>query len=253
MNVASHGERGPAVILWHSLFVDGGSWDAVIPKLAEGRRLFVVDGPGHGASPGPDRVFTLDECADAAEEIMFALGLEQVDWVGNAWGGHVGVVLAARGTKVRKLCVLASPMQAIAGKDRPKLAVMVELFRWFGPLGFLVSAVTDALLLPAARKTNPALDAYVAGALRRPSKRALYLAMRSVMLGRPSLVGRLGAVRAKTLFVGTHDDPTWPLALAREHAAIVPDGRFEALGGSRHLPPLEAPEETARLIGDFIG
>src|SRR5262245_26916407 len=69
LSVTCHGE-GPPVVLWHSLFVDGRSWDQVLPHLPRQHMYVVVDGPCHGKSPGPGRRFSLDECADAASEVL---------------------------------------------------------------------------------------------------------------------------------------------------------------------------------------
>lgn len=40
------GDRGPTAVLWHSLFVDERSWNGMLPRLADRRRLVVVTGPG---------------------------------------------------------------------------------------------------------------------------------------------------------------------------------------------------------------
>jgi alpha/beta hydrolase fold len=83
---------GPPAMLWHSLFVDSGSWARMRPLLRDERRLIVVDGPGHGRSSTPPGDFRLDDCAQAAAEVMDASDVSKpVDWVGNAWGGHVGL------------------------------------------------------------------------------------------------------------------------------------------------------------------
>ena len=82
-------------MLWHSLFVDERSWQRVTAELAQDRRLIVITGPGHGSSSDPGRRFSLVECARSAAEVLDSLGVaEPVDWVGNAWGGHVGVRFA---------------------------------------------------------------------------------------------------------------------------------------------------------------
>src|SRR5450755_4326765 len=88
--------HGPVAVLWHSLFVDSRSWYRVEPALAAQRTLVLIDGPSHGGSQPARQRFTLDDCAVAAGEILDQLGMTApVDWVGSAWGGHVGMVLAA--------------------------------------------------------------------------------------------------------------------------------------------------------------
>src|SRR3954451_3317664 len=96
------GERadGPAVVLWPSMFVDSHSFDRLVPLL-DGRRLVLADGPGLGGSDPLTRVSSIGEAAEAAGDLLTgpaagALRIEgPVDWVGNAFGGHVAYELAA--------------------------------------------------------------------------------------------------------------------------------------------------------------
>ncbi|MCK6212287.1 hypothetical protein KZX45_17225 [Georgenia sp. EYE_87] len=93
--VRTRGE-GPPAVLWHSLFVDDRSWHRVEDELAAERRLILVTGPGHGRSGDPGRRYTMTQCGAAAVAVLDELGVEEpVDWVGKAWGGHVGVIVAA--------------------------------------------------------------------------------------------------------------------------------------------------------------
>ncbi|MFZ0492873.1 MAG: alpha/beta fold hydrolase, partial [Acidimicrobiia bacterium] len=109
----------------------------------------MVDGPGHGKSPGPGRRFTLDDCADAAITVLQTMGVDSVDWVGNAWGGHVGILVAARQPSlVRSLTALASPLPGLSRQERRRIVPLVALYRLFGPRP-LVGAVTSALLSQA--------------------------------------------------------------------------------------------------------
>ena len=60
---------GPATVLWPSMFVDGRTFDPLLPLLP-GRRLIVVDGPGLGASEPLGRRSTIAEAADAAQDLL---------------------------------------------------------------------------------------------------------------------------------------------------------------------------------------
>jgi pimeloyl-ACP methyl ester carboxylesterase len=115
--------EGPVAVLWHSLFVDDRTWNRVEEDLARARRLVIITGPGHGASPDPGRRYNMDECAEAAADGLAALGVgEPVDWVGNAWGGHVGVVFAARWPeRCRTLVTLGTPIQSYTLSERLRL------------------------------------------------------------------------------------------------------------------------------------
>ena len=62
----------------------------------------------------------------------------------------------------------------------------------------------------------------------------------------------LGAIRARTLVaVGEHDKADFH-AIADRLAAEIPHAERAVIAGAGHLPALERPEETARLIREFL-
>jgi 3-oxoadipate enol-lactonase len=68
----------PAALLWPSLFTDHHMWDQQVAALRDvGWRTLALDPPGHGRSPGPQRGFTMDECAEAAVQVLDAAGLRK--------------------------------------------------------------------------------------------------------------------------------------------------------------------------------
>src|SRR5215470_3874281 len=103
---------GPPAVLWHSLFVDSTTWIRVQQSLAAVRRLLLIDGPAHGGSPPVRRPFTLHDCVGAAVEVLDHLGVDEpVDWLGNAWGGHVGILFAdAHPDRCRSLVAVGAPV-----------------------------------------------------------------------------------------------------------------------------------------------
>ncbi len=241
---------GPALLLWHSLFVDGRSFDALLPLLPKGYRLLCVDGPCHGRSPGPQHRFDLDDCADAAVQLLDALAIDRVHWIGNAWGGHVGAVLASRpDSPVASLVAMCSPMQALTG--RLKYVTLVLLYALIGVRGPVLRGLLDALLHPDRRADDPALERYVVDVVSSDDRRPMLRAMRSVMLGRKSLIDRLPDVRCPTLFV-TAEDPMWTPHVVRAQAEKLPNGHMRVMTGVRHLPPLEDPTATAEILAEWL-
>ena len=111
---------GPTVILRHSLFVDSRSWGSLFDALVRHRTVVAIDGPSHGMSEPVRRDFSFDECVQAAGEALDRLGVgEPVDWVGNAWGGHVGILLAAtQPQRIRTLTTIGTPVPALNTRFR---------------------------------------------------------------------------------------------------------------------------------------
>lgn len=244
---------GTPALLWHSLFVDSKTFDAVVEVLGRERELFLVDGPGHGDSPGPHKRYSLQDCATAAGQILDSLGVRApVDWVGNAWGGHVGIVFADRfPTRCRTLTTIGTPPYALPRAERMQASLLVFLYRVLGPGPFSRSLV-DALAGQGAAKTSPVAARAVAEAFGRGNKLGKYWAMRSVMLHRPDLRPVLPRLQVPTLMLAGRDDPMNDPEEAERAARTVPDGRFAQVTGAGHVAPLLiAPAEVIRQILAF--
>ena len=241
---------GPTAVLWHSLFVDGQSWRRVEAALARDRRLVIVDGPGHGESPDPGRRYSVEDCAAAADDVLAALDLgAPVDWVGNAWGGHVGIVFAAsRPDRCRTLVTFGTPVQAYGSSQQLMYRGMLVAYRVVGMVEYLSGGITEALLSARTRSTDPEAVAQVRDALRAMDRRALTNAMLSISLGRPDLTSRLASVRCPCLFVTGPDHAEWTPAQAKVAAGLLPDGAVAVVPDTAYLTPLEAPATTIELV-----
>nr|WP_269437949.1 alpha/beta hydrolase [Arthrobacter sp. zg-Y179] len=239
--------------MWHSMFVDSETFDLVTQELGDGRELFLMDGPGHGDSPGPRRLYSLQDCATAAVQVMDALQVAvPVDWVGNAWGGHVGILLAdSSPARIRTLVAIGTPAYPLPAADRRKTALLVRLYRILGP-GPLSNLVVEALVGPGAATSAPSAASVVAAAFQRGDRRGKYWAMRSLMLRRPDLRPVLPRLQVPTLLMAGRDDAMNDAGEAERAARSLPAGQFVPVTGGGHVAPLlVAPNEVTRTILEF--
>lgn len=244
---------GPIAVLWHSLFVDSASWRRVEPQLSADRRLILIDGPGHGASGDPGQRYAMRDCAAAAIDVFDALGVAgPVDWVGNAWGGHVGITLAAaQPDRLRSLTAIGSPVAAYTAAEARETRLLLGVYRLIGAVAFIRTAVAEALLSPATREHDPQAVDYVRSQIGGADRRRLRNAVESISLGREDLSGLLPTLRVPTLFVTGADHSGFTPEQARESIALVPGGRLATVPDAAYLAPLEQPGETARIVKEF--
>lgn len=251
------GGSGPTTVLWHSLFLDSRSWGSLPGQLVRHRTVVAIDGPSHGRSEPVTRDFTFDECTRAAAEALDELGIsEPVDWVGSAWGGHVGILLAAtQPQRIRTLTTIGTPVPALSPRFRlTKAWPLVALYRLLGPTRFLCNALSNSLLGPQAFENPVAQDqaAITIDAFRQADRTGMYHAMRSMMLKRRSVADRLPQIVAPTLMLAARDDDEgWPMHEAEAACATMPNARaVMATGGGRVAPLLDA-ERIAQTLVDF--
>ena len=237
LNVRQVG-NGRVALLWHSLFIDSTSWQRVEAELAHHRRLVLIDGPGHGPSGDPGQRYTMGDCATAAFEVLDALSVtEKVDWVGNAWGGHVGIVAATneRG-RLRSLIALGTPVRAIARTNGARSASFRGHTASLGPAKFLTDGVAEVQLSAATRQMTIEAVALTTDFLKAADRRRLYNAIRSISLGREDLNPRLPRIDIPTLFVTGADHAGFTPDEARAAIAQVPGGQVR----SSPMPPISS-------------
>lgn len=253
VTVIGAGDARATAVLWHSLFVDERSWERVIPALSRGRQLVLVTGPGHGTSRDVKRRYDMGDCAEAALQVLQALGVGgPVDWVGNAWGGHVGILFAARHPdRVRTLVAAGTPVHPYPLASRLQTSLLLVLYRLLGPIRYLTDAVVEALLSEHTRATDPAAVALVRDCFTNADRAGLANAIVSISLKREDLRPVLPAVQAPTLFMTGSAHPDWSPEQLRAAATQLPQGSTRVLDGAAYLVPLESPDEFSRCVQEF--
>jgi pimeloyl-ACP methyl ester carboxylesterase len=252
LKVTTVGAGAPAV-LWHSLFADERSWERVAAELAQDRLLILITGPGHGESGDPHRRYDLLQCARAAEEVLVALGVDEpVDWVGNAWGGHVGLRFAtAYPRRIRSLVTVGSPVQALATAERVRTRFLLLVHRLLGPTGFLVGAVVETLLSASTRESDREAVALVRRSFVEAGPRQLRNAVASISLRREDLAALLPGITIPTLMITGEQHSGWTPAQAAAVITTMPRGRAAVVADAAYLVPLEQPDAGVALVRDF--
>ena len=246
LHVTTTGD-GPPALLWHSLFVDSTTWDRMVPTLARHRRLILIDGPNHGRNPRIRAPFGLSDCVEVAGEVLGRLGVSgPVDWVGNAWGGHVGILFAAaHPDRVRSLVAIGAPVHALTPDERRTVRLLRTLYGLFGTAP-VTRPLVSALIGPGA---EPADAAVVAGAFRRAGWRGMHDAIGWLSLDRPDLEQVLRGLLVPTLLTTNVDDQMWTVEAAQAAVAGHRCAAVAVTPGRGHVGPLlQAPAAIADLV-----
>ena len=242
--------QGPTAVLFPSMFVDTHTFDPLIPHLAGIRRLVLIDPPGLGESDPLGRLTSIGEVADVTRDVFRELGIDgPVDFIGNAYGGHVGYKLARKRGLLRSLVAISAPPE----ENPPHIIRMTKLGLWVMAIvgrGPLLKPIGAKMLTPASMQ-NPAVWNVWRAGLLAPTRRSLANSVRSLVLVRPDVRDELGEIVVPSLYVVSDQRGEWGPASAERAAEMTPDAKVAVVTGASTLVPLEQPLALARVILEF--
>ncbi|WP_406447166.1 alpha/beta hydrolase [Streptomyces sp. NBC_01613] len=236
-----HG-TGPDLVLLHGVGLDRTMWERCLPALAERHRVTLVDLRGHGLSPAAAPGVSLRELAvDVA-----ALLEGPAHLVGFSLGALVAQQLAI---EQRELTASLTLVSSVSGRSREERAsVLRRRERAQEDFAASAHAAVERWFSPEWRAREPEL-AWSVLTTMLDNDRTSYLACYDVFATADAeLWPRLPEITAPTLAVTGSDDPGSTAAMSRLLADQIPDGRALIVPGTRHLLPLERPEELTTAI-----
>jgi 3-oxoadipate enol-lactonase len=244
---------GTPVVLWHSLLCDGGMWRHQVSALSARHRVINIDAPGHGRSAKIDRRFTMEDCADAAVEILDALAIERAHWIGLSWGAMTGMRLALRHPeRVRSLALLSASAEKESKRKLAQYLVMEAVGVALPGMPMVVDRLAPIFFSRRARDEQPGLIRDFDAHVLRMDERSIRRTVRAVMVERTDLRPRLREIQAPAIvMVGTEDVAT-PIARARVIAEGIAGAQYREISGAGHLCALEAPEAVNEALLAFL-
>src|SRR5690554_2164906 len=246
--------EGTLTVLWSSMFVDSHTWDRMLPLLMAGapdREYVLIDPPGLGRSEPLQRRSSIVEAADAALDALDGLGATgPIDWVGNAFGGHVGYQLATDPSVIRSFVAISAPTEPVAPHLRRQIGLLSPVLRLAGPIKPVRDAIVSAMLTDASAAT-PGIRDVVLDSVNRPTRKSMRLALRSFIVDRTDVKDRLPGIRVPSLFVASDDRGDWSPEEAERAASLAPGATPITISGARTLIPLEQPSSLTEAALGF--
>ncbi len=219
---------GPNFVMVHGLGVSSAYFEPLAEQLADAGTVWLVDLPGYGASPKPDRDVPLRDHARTLGAVLDAAGIEDPILIGHSFGCQVVSELADQRPDLVDGLVLLSPTVNPARRSALKQFLNLLHDFWLEP---------------------PRADAFGLYSYFLTGRVRYYLAQVPHMIA-DEVEGRLSRIQTATLVVVGERDPIVPQDWARQAATLLENGRVEVVPGA-HVIMYTAAPEIARLIEDF--
>lgn len=237
----------PALVFSNSLGTDFRIWNDVAAAFAGTHRIICYDKRGHGLSEAMPAPYSMADHVNDLASLLDQLSITSATIIGVSVGGMIAQGLAALRPDLVAALVLCDTAHVIGTEDMwnqridtatsTGIASMADpiLARWFTKK-FRQSG-DPAFAGYQAMLTRTTVDGY-AGTCAALRDADLTESARAIAVPVLCLVGE--------------EDGSTPPELVKSLSDLIPGSRFEVIGQAGHLPCIEQPVETARLIADFL-
>jgi pimeloyl-ACP methyl ester carboxylesterase len=239
-----HGAGRPLVLLHGAMSTIETSFGAVLPLLAETRRIVALEQQAHGHTPDIDRPLTYRQMAEDTAGLLRRLKLEDADFFGYSMGAGIALEIAIRRPELVRRLVVASLAYSKDG-FHPEISEAVESTQ---PEDLAGSVFQEAYAKTAPNPENwptlvgkcNQLDREFAG--WSPAEIQSIRAPTLVIIGDSDIVRPEHAVHTFRLFGG---------GVEGDSAGLSPS-QLAVLPGTTHLTLVERAEWLASMVSAFL-
>ncbi|WP_051251494.1 3-oxoadipate enol-lactonase [Paenibacillus harenae] len=239
--------NAPVLVLSNSIGTSLHMWDGQIEALSERFRVLRYDFRGHGSSDAPAGAYSFDRLGRDVIELLDALNINRVHFLGLSMGGVVGQWLAIHTPERIERLVLSNTSSYLGPAEQwdymiasvqksENLSELADMFigNWFPPAmrepeTSLVSSFRDMVLATDPKGFEGSFAAI----------RDLDMRRTAALISSPTLV-----------IAGQYDTVTLP-GHSELIAATVPNAKLIMLPAV-HMPNVERPAEFLNAVLDFL-
>lgn len=243
------GQGGPWVVLSHSLACNLSMWDDQVRLLEDRFRVLRYDTRGHGGSEPPTGACTLEQLAGDLVGLMDAVGIDRAHLVGLSMGGMIGQVAALAYPGRFLSLTLADTTSRYPPEAAAMWEARIKLARE-GGMEAHVAPTMQRWFTTGWAERNPEIAARIAEGIRRTSV-AGYVGC-SQGIARIHTYPRLGEIRCPVLVIVGEQDPTTPVAMARDIHEAIAGSRLAIIPGAAHISNIEQPRAFDEALSGFL-
>lgn len=221
------GSGGPPYVLIHGIGMGRTVFADLVSHLDDSRGVVLIDLPGYGEAPEPERVLTMERTADLVAAFLGSAVREPAVVIGHSMGAQVALEIGARHPHAVDKLVLAGPSGDPTARSAP---------RQVGRLLRDLAVESPQVIVVGARE-------YVRAGPHLTTK------FRAMLAHRPEEV--LPRVSAPTLVLRGENDLVSPREWCRRIADGLPDGRLAEIAGHGHETMIRDAAPAAALIRAF--
>jgi 3-oxoadipate enol-lactonase len=243
---------GSCVVLIHGFPLTKQMWDDQIAALAPHARVVAIDLRGMGDSsvtPGP---YLMETLAGDVAAVLDALDVRRATLIGHSLGGYVSLAFARMYVeRLERLALVCSRIDADTPERAQARREQADDAERSNSSARIIDAMANATLAPQTRERRHDIVEKFKKIAEKNDPRGLAAMLRGMAM-RDSAEDIAREFEVPVLVVAGQFDPLVPVEQASKTAEAFPAGSLEVIGGSGHVPALEAPDQLSACLRRFI-
>lgn len=248
LHYEEHG-AGMPLLLTPGIPAIADDWGPLTRRLSAGRRVIAFDNRGSGTSTTTGGPYSTRQLAADAVGLLDHLGIRRADVFGISLGGMIAQELALgwpeRVDRLILGCTHAGLAYSAPQPRETARAFSIETDDWAERMRALAPLAFSEQVEPAT------LAAFIEKKSKDVQDPEGYRAQIAAVLGHDAYE-RLAEIASPTLIVTGDDDRIIPALSSNVLHEAIPGSRLQEIEGAGHLFFIERPEETVRLVEDFL-
>lgn len=256
-NVKVSGSGTKPLLFAHGFGCDQNMWRFVIPAFEKDHKIILFDYVGSGKSDlkayKPERYADLQGYSEDILEICDALDLKDVVFVGHSVSSMIGALAAIKRPGLFKSlimlvpspCYINHPPVYTGGFERADLEGLLDLMdkNYLGWAGFLAPVVMKNDDRRELREELEESFCSIDPEIARQFARATFFSDNRADLSK---------LQTPSLIVQLSDDAIAPVTVGEFMHRTMPNSRFYLMEAGGHCPHMSHPEESVRIIKDYL-
>ena len=237
--------QNPPIIFIHPLGADHSIFDDVVHLILDTFYCISVDITGHGRSPVPDPPYSIEGMAqDISSTFEFN---EPVNVMGVSIGGMIAMSLVINKLIPINKLILSDTGHKIGNYDLWQ--ERIDLVK-SGGLEKIVDITIERWFPKEFQTGSPEIINKCRALQLKNSEKGYIGACQAIQ--KADFTDKLSKINCETLVLNGSKDISTPPKLGKELANLLPNASFQELTGIGHVPPLQEPNLTMKVIKEFL-
>lgn len=236
---------GLPVIFLHGYPLNHLIWQPVINGLEDSARLILPDLRGHGKSPVPEGVYSMDLIARDVVRLMDDLKIDKAILIGHSMGGYASLAFAK--TYPDRLAGLGLVATQARSDTPEKMKGRMDSIQQVKSVG--TSPIVESMI----QKLTSRADLHdILRAIMSSSKPKGIIGALLGIAEREDLTSWLENIVVPVVIIAGKSDMIVPVERAEEMTALIPNSWLVMINEAGHMPMMEAPERVVAACLELL-